>query len=111
METLGLKNDGAGRGLVILTVGERASARAGLGPAQTLDPAAPRTSVVGYAAGAGSVTVPGTLTEVDQNTRVRVSVTNALPAVHPTFGLSDGDLGAPARLHLVAAVRRVRRRR
>ncbi len=56
------------------------------GSAQVLDPAAPRTSVVGYAAGAGSVSVPGPLIKVDQNTRVRMRVTNALPAVHPTFG-------------------------
>ena len=53
--------------------------------AQILDPAAPRTPVVGYSGGAG-VTVPGPLIKVDQNTRVRMRVTSALPAVHPTFG-------------------------
>ena len=30
--------------------------------------------------------MPGPLIKVDQNTRVRMRVTNALPAMHPTFG-------------------------
>lgn len=56
------------------------------GSAQILDSSAPRTPVVGYSAGGAGVTVPGPLIKVDQNTRVLLRVTNALPAVHPTFG-------------------------
>lgn len=54
--------------------------------AQLLDSGAPKTPLLGYAAGGAGATVPGPLIKVDQNTRVRVRVTNALPAVHPTFG-------------------------
>jgi FtsP/CotA-like multicopper oxidase with cupredoxin domain len=54
--------------------------------AQILDSGAPKTPVLGYSAGSGPVTVPGPLIKVDQNTRVRMRVTNSLPATHPTFG-------------------------
>ena len=54
--------------------------------AQVLDTSAPRTTVVGYAGGGAGVTVPGPLIKVDQFTRVRLRVTNALPATHPTWG-------------------------
>ncbi len=56
------------------------------GSAQLLDAPSPRTPIIGYAAGSGAPTVPGPLIKVDQNTRVRLRVTNALPANHPTFG-------------------------
>jgi FtsP/CotA-like multicopper oxidase with cupredoxin domain len=56
------------------------------GQAQILDPGAPKTPVLGYAAGGGAPTVPGPLIKVDQNTRVRMRVTNELPAAHPSWG-------------------------
>jgi FtsP/CotA-like multicopper oxidase with cupredoxin domain len=56
------------------------------GMAQLLDAGAPRTPVLGYAAGAGDPTFPGPLVKVPQNTRVRMTVTNDLPTAHPTFG-------------------------
>ena len=58
----------------------------GAAQAQILDPGAPMTPVLGYAAAGSAPTVPGPLIKVDQNTRVRMRVTNALPAIHPTFG-------------------------
>ncbi len=51
-----------------------------------LGPGAPATAVLGYAAAGAGPTVPGPLIKVDQNTRVRMRVTNALPTAHPTFG-------------------------
>ncbi|KGN30299.1 bilirubin oxidase [Knoellia sinensis KCTC 19936] len=53
---------------------------------QLLDPGAPLTQVFGYAAAGAAPTVPGPLIKVDQNTRVRLRVSNDLPPIHPTFG-------------------------
>ncbi|VXB16172.1 multicopper oxidase family protein [Nocardioides sp. AX2bis] len=54
--------------------------------AQVLDPGSPSTTVFGYAAPGAAPTVPGPLIRVDQDTRVRLRVSNELPPVHPTFG-------------------------
>jgi FtsP/CotA-like multicopper oxidase with cupredoxin domain len=54
--------------------------------AQILDPGAPRTPVLGYAAGSGAATVPGPLIKVPQGTPVKMRVTHAMGATHPTFG-------------------------
>ena len=78
---------------------------------QVLDPGAPATPMFGYGAVGGDPTVPGPLIKVDQNTRVKLRVRNDLPPVHPTFGYEVAHLGAPPRVGVAAAVRRVRRRR
>jgi FtsP/CotA-like multicopper oxidase with cupredoxin domain len=67
------------------------------GLAQILDPGAPKTPILGYAVGAGAPTVPGPLIKVDQNTRVRLRVHNALPTTHPTFGY--GGVATSVHLH------------
>jgi FtsP/CotA-like multicopper oxidase with cupredoxin domain len=61
------------------------------GFAQILDTNAPKTPILGYAAGNGAPTVPGPLIKVDVNTRVRLRVKNALPTKHPTFGFEGGE--------------------
>ncbi len=53
---------------------------------QILDPGAPRTPLMGYSVNGAPPTVPGPLIKVEQNTRVRMRVTNALPTTHPNFG-------------------------
>lgn len=65
--------------------------------AQLLDPGAPPTPVLGYAAGADAPTVPGPLIKVDQHTRVRVRVRNELPTTHPAFGY--GGIDTSVHLH------------
>ena len=70
---------------LLYEITERASS------AQILDPGAPQTPVLGYAVGAGGPTVPGPLIKVDQHTRVRMRVTNALPTTHPSFGYAGID--------------------
>lgn len=67
------------------------------GKLQILDPGAPATPVLGYAWGASAPTVPGPLIKVDQNTRVRLRVHNALPTTHPTFGY--GGVATSVHLH------------
>lgn len=64
---------------------------------QILDPGAPATPVLGYAVGGAGPTIPGPLIKVEQNTRVRVRVTNALPTMHPTFGY--GGVATSVHLH------------
>jgi FtsP/CotA-like multicopper oxidase with cupredoxin domain len=66
------------------------------GSLQVLDPGAPVTPVLGYAIGAAAPTVPGPMIKVDQNTRVRMRVRNALPTTHPTFGYT----GVATSVHL-----------
>jgi FtsP/CotA-like multicopper oxidase with cupredoxin domain len=67
------------------------------GSAQLLDSGQPRTPILGYAAGAGEPSVPGPLIKVEQNTRVRLTVANALPTKHPTFGY--GGVATSVHLH------------
>ena len=70
---------------LLYEITERASS------AQILDAGAPSTPVLGYAVGGGVPTVPGPLIKVDQHTRVRMRVTNALPTTHPSFGYAGVD--------------------
>ncbi len=58
---------------------------------QILDAGAPATPVMGYSVGGAEPTVPGPLIKVDQHTRVRMRVNNALPTTHPTFGYVGVD--------------------
>ncbi|MFD1949074.1 multicopper oxidase family protein [Nocardioides aestuarii] len=53
---------------------------------QVLDAGAPRTTLMGYGVPGAGPSVPGPLLKVDQHTRVRMRVHNALPPVHPDFG-------------------------
>ena len=64
--------------------------------AQILDGSAPKTGVFGYAAVGADPTVPGPLIKVDQNTRVRMRVTNDLPDQHPSWGY---DIATSVHLH------------
>lgn len=69
---------------------------------QILDPGAPMTTVLGYSSGGGAPTIPGPLIKVDQGTRVRLRVHNALPLQHPTFGY--GGMGTSVHLHGAASL-------
>ncbi len=66
----------------------------------------------GYALGGGPrPPFPGPLIRVDQNTRVRMRGPQRAPDHAPDLRLRASHLGAPPRLGLAAAVRRLRRRR
>ena len=67
------------------------------GHAQILDGSAPKTPVLGYAAGGAGPTIPGPLIKVDQNTRVRLRVTNELLTTHSTHG--HGGIDTSVHLH------------
>ena len=64
-----------------------------------------QTPIMGYEG-----LVPARRIDVEQGTRIVMTMRNQLPATQPVVRHADQDLDAPARLGLAAAVRRLRQR-